>query len=199
MNQSTKVLIGTAVILLLGVGVWWGVDKNKSSQTPNANYSTVNTTNVNRSINYNGSIAVYSSSEQEYMNNQLGISFRFPNTYTVTEDIGQSNGVDIPVFSIDLGSNDPSLGSGLMITNRAVGFEEETILKNGSTTIDGKAVKWVVSSEETNKVTHFTKRYLFSPLNLGNQYSEYWIAFPVDRDGKNDVYEKIVQSIKLLK
>ncbi len=202
MPKPAQIVIAVAVLALLGVGVWWGVKgkNNNANNAANTNTSQNNTSNVNSIVNFNGSISTYSPELQEYTNDELGISFRFPTDYSITENIGRPNETRRPAFGIYVDkSTDSTVGNELVISNRAVGFEEETILKSGSTTIDGKPVRWEVTSEEISKVTHYTKRYLFSPLNLGSQYSEYWIAFPVDSDGENDVYEQIVQSIKLLK
>lgn len=185
-------VIGVLLVLIIAGGWYYFSKNNKANNTNNSNLG------VNSSVNYNGSTTDYSSDLQQYTNNSLGVSFRFPKTYVVTEDVAQSSGTDIPFFSIDMNSKDSTVaGQGMTISNKPTGFESDNILEKGTTSIDAKQVRWEITSRTVNSSALKTKRYLFSPLNNGKQYSEYWIAFPVNSDGKNQVFDTVIQSLKL--
>lgn len=195
MTKPLQILIPLVVIALLGVGVWWGIvfyDNNYGRP-----YNTNNTNSIKQNpSSTNTSITKEITRTVTERFTDLGMDFVIPKTMTVEEKdlVTTQNQQTFHTFTLIL--RDSSIGESLIISNEARGFETETTIQEGTTTLDGYKVRWLLTKAQTadGKPTKF-KRYLFVPYNDGNQYSEYWILFPADTTKTARYFESFVTTI----
>src|SRR5262245_3761555 len=87
MNQPIKILIGSVIVILLGIGLWLGIASSKQQAAQNLNVSAVmNSSNANASGNINvvddnantNASAEIPEEWSLYQNDEYGFSLAFP-------------------------------------------------------------------------------------------------------------------------
>lgn len=90
MNKYLQIGIVSAIVVMLGVGVWWGVEQNKNTKTTvkNTNGQVVANMNV---TNTNSVIRISDTSEWKIQQiSEIGIIFEMPSTWVVRKGKSES-------------------------------------------------------------------------------------------------------------
>ncbi|MEW5922367.1 MAG: hypothetical protein AB1746_00115 [Candidatus Zixiibacteriota bacterium] len=213
MPRALGAVLLVAILVIAGYGIYAYFTSSENDNSDNLNVAlnvnerananipiiTNNASNTNSVSNDNTNAAITISGPTTYTNDVVPFSIAIPSTATIQEQYVSTtvvNGTTYPSFTIII--TDSRVSGEMVISNRATGFETEQTTSETQGKIDEKPTRIVETTRTTtNSAPDNIRRYLFSPLNSGTMYEEMWISYPIDSQAQSQIFESIIEQIKL--